>query len=102
MKKHINQKTTIWLGVLFENLKDSVDDDVVYLDNNLFIEKSEESNEVYYDLKTPSGQIPCMDGETCIIVGYDKNTITLKEEDENIPFKLSRMEYMLAGSLSVY
>ena len=52
----------------------------------------------YYDFINRTGQIPCMTGETCTILGITENFVSLMEETEKIPFRLSKEEFAIASS----
>lgn len=52
----------------------------------------------YYDFINKTGQIPCMTGETCTILGITENFVSLMEENEKIPFRLSKEEFAIASS----
>lgn len=52
----------------------------------------------YYDFINRTEQIPCMTGETCTILGITENFVSLMEEKEKIPFRLSKEEFAIAGN----
>ena len=39
-----------------------------------------------------------MDGETCELIEETENYVVLQEEDEQIPFKLSKKEFEIAAT----
>lgn len=62
------------------------------------IRKTVDSDVEYYDFVNKVGQIPCMTGETCTILGTTEDFVSLMEEDEKTPFRLSKKEFAIAGS----
>lgn len=60
----------------------------------------ENEDKEWFDLKTDNGT-PCMDGEVCELLEETENYVVLQEEDEQIPFKLSRKEFEIAATLCV-
>lgn len=67
------------------------------------IHKSTENGETYYDLSDiallkfqgAKGRvgIAAMDGETCIVTEKEQEIVFLKQEDEEIPFRLTLAEF---------
>lgn len=62
------------------------------------IRKITDSDTEYYDFINRTGQTPCMTGETCAILGVTENFVSLIEETEKLPFRLSKKEFAIAGS----
>ncbi len=62
------------------------------------IRKITDSDTEYYDFINRTGQIPCMTGETCAILEVTEDFVSLMEEIEKLPFKLSKKEFAIAGS----
>lgn len=62
------------------------------------IRKLTNSDVEYYDFIDTFGQIPCMTGETCIVLGVTENFVSLMEENKKTPFRLSKKEFAIAGS----
>lgn len=62
------------------------------------IRKTTDSNTEYYDFVDKFGEIPCMTGETCIVLGITEDFVSLMQEDEKIPFRLSKEEFSIAGN----
>lgn len=62
------------------------------------IRKITNSDVEYYDFIDEFGQIPCMTGETCIVLGVTENFVSLMEENKKTPFRLSKREFAIAGS----
>lgn len=49
------------------------------------IRKTIDSNTEYYDFVDKFGEIPCVTGETCIVLGVTENFVSLMEENEKNP-----------------
>lgn len=62
------------------------------------IRKTIDSNTEYYDFVDKFGGIPCVTGETCIVLGVTEIFVSLMEENEKTPFRLSKKEFAIAGS----
>lgn len=62
------------------------------------IRKSIDSDTEYYDFVDKFGEISCMTGETCIVLGITEDFISLMQEDEKIPFRFSKKEFNIAGN----
>ena len=62
------------------------------------IRKLTNSDVEYYDFIDTFGQIPCMTGETCIVLSVTENFVSLMEENKKTPFRLSKKEFAIAGS----
>lgn len=62
------------------------------------IRKTTSSDTEYYDFINNFGQVPCMTGETCTILGVTEGFVSLMEEHEKIPFRLSKEEFEVASS----
>lgn len=62
------------------------------------IRKTIDSDTEYYDFVDEFKQIPCMTGETCIVLGITEDFVSLMQEDEKIPFRLSKEEFNIAGN----
>ena len=65
-----------------------------------YIQKETDGDNMWFDLKTDNGT-PCMDGEVCELVEETEGYVILKEETEQILFKLSRKEFEIAAILCV-
>lgn len=96
MKKYVINTATLF-NVLagFDN-----EEEYVPLEHEGYIQKETDDNKEWYDLKTDNGT-PCMDGEICELLEEADNYVVLQEEDEQIPFKLSRKEFEVAATLCV-
>lgn len=62
------------------------------------IRKITNSDVEYYDFIDKIGQIPCMTGETCIVLSVTETFVSLMEENKKTPFRLSKKEFAIAGS----
>lgn len=62
------------------------------------IRKTTPSDTEYYDFVDNFGQVPCMTGETCTVLGTTEEFVSLMEEHEKIPFRLSKEEFRIASS----
>lgn len=62
------------------------------------IRKTIVSDTEYYDFVDEFKQIPCMTGETCIVLGITEDFVSLMQEDEKIPFRFSKEEFNIAGN----
>lgn len=62
------------------------------------IRKITNSDVEYYDFIDKNGQIPCMTGETCIVLGVTETFVSLMEENKKTLFRLSKKEFAIAGS----
>jgi len=60
--------------------------------------KTIDSDTEYYDFVDEFKQIPCMTGETCSVLGITEDFVSLMQEDEKIPFRLSKEEFNIAGN----
>lgn len=90
------KEVTICLKTLFNELsKQNQKGNCVFTEYG-HIEKSFDSNDEYFDFKTEKGT-PCMDGETCEILEETECYVLLQEKNEQIPFKLSREEFVVAS-----
>lgn len=76
------------------------EEEYVPLEYGGYIQKETDGDKEWFDLKTDNGT-PCMDGETCKLIEETENYVVLQEEDEQIPFKLSRKEFEIAATLCV-
>ena len=95
------KKYTINTAALFDVLAGfNKEEEYVPLKYGGYIQKETDGDKEYYDLKTGNGT-PCMDGETCEVLEETENYVVLQEEDEQIPFKLSRKEFEIASTLCV-
>ena len=59
--------------------------------------KSTDFDTEYYDFIDDFKQVPCMTGETCTVLGITEDFVSLMQEDEKIPFRLSKKEFNIAG-----
>lgn len=93
MKKYIINTATLF-NVLtgFDN-----EEEYVPLEHEGYIQKETDGDKEWFDLKTDNGT-PCMDGETCELIEETENYVVLQEEDEQIPFKLSKKEFEIAAT----
>lgn len=62
------------------------------------IRETTSSGTEYYDFIDNFGQVPCMTGETCTILGVTEKFVSLMEEHEKIPFRLSKEEFDIAST----
>ena len=92
---------TVSTATLFNTLTGFVNEEkYVPLEYGGYIQKETDGDKEWFDLKTDNGT-PCMDGETCELIEETENYVVLQEEDEQIPFKLSRKEFEIAATLCV-
>lgn len=75
------------------------------LENDVFvnltygkIRKTIDSNTEYYDFINKFGEIPCMTGETCVILEITEDFVSLMQKSEKLPFRLSKKEFAIAGN----
>lgn len=94
MKKYIINTIT-----LFDVLTgfDS-EEEYIPLEYEGYIQKETDGDKEWFDLKTNSGT-PCMDGEICELIEETNDYVILQEEDERIPFKLSKREFEIASTI---
>lgn len=88
-------KVTVFLGELFNHLKECELQDDVKTKYGRIVYTEEDSRE-YYDFHNNIGAVPCMDGETCNILEETDEYVLLDEVDEHIPFYLSKEEFQIA------
>lgn len=62
------------------------------------IRKTIDSDTEYYDFVNKFGEIPCMTEETCIVLEITEDFVFLMQENEKIPFRLSKEEFRIAGN----
>lgn len=95
------RKYTISIATLFDTLTSyDYEEEYATLEYGGYIQKEVDGDKEWFDLKTDNGT-PCMDGETCELIEETENYVVLQEEDEQIPFKLSRKEFKIAATLCV-
>lgn len=92
----MKKKVTICLETLFNRLTGhDTEEDCVPTEYG-YIQKETDEDREWYDLKTNKGT-PCMDGEICEILEETNDYVLLQEENEQIPFKLSKEEFEYAA-----
>lgn len=92
---------TISTAALFDALTGlDNEEEYVPLEYGGYIQKETDGDKEWFDLKTDDGT-PCMDGETCELIEESEDYVILQEEDERIPFKLSRREFEIAATACV-
>lgn len=95
------RKYTISTATLFDVLTGfDKEEEYVPLEYEGYIQKETEGDKEWFDLKTDNGT-PCMDGKVCELIDESADYVVLKEENEQIPFKLSRSEFEIAANLCV-
>lgn len=94
------RKYVINTATLFNVLTGFDNEEYVSLEHEGYIQKETDGDKEWYDLKTDNGT-PCMDGEICELLEETDNYVVLQEEDEQIPFKLSRKEFEVAATLCI-
>ena len=91
----VGSKYTISPQALFNALSEEFDGKGVRTKYG-YIEYETDRDRGYFDFKTKDG-IPCMDGETCEVIEITPDYIVLREEDQEILFKLSKEEFSITA-----
>ena len=90
------KKVTVCLEALFNRLTGhDTEEDYIPTEYG-YIQKETDDGKEWFDLKTDDGT-PCMDGETCEVLEETEQYVLLQEENEQIPFKLSKDEFDIAA-----
>ena len=84
------KKICLSLKTLFHYLTENNTEEGCVSTEYVYIQKETDEDKEWHDFKTNKG-IPCMDGEVCEVL----------EENEKIPFKLSKKEYKIAATNAV-
>lgn len=91
-----SKKVAVCLEALFNRLTGyDTEEDYVPTEYG-YIQKEVDGESEWFDFKTDKGT-PCMDGETCEIIEETDNYVLLQEENEQIPFMLSKDEFEIAA-----
>lgn len=91
-------EVTICLMALFNAMTHDTEEEHVPLEREGYIRKETTEDNEYYDLLLDSGEIACMDGETCEILEDSDEFVKLQEIDEQVPFTLSKKEFQLCAT----